>query len=177
MRLGRLHSARPQVLDRRFKQLRRDALPALIGRDDEAHDRADVARGLAGDALELRLRRGMAPADYSTNAVGDQADRLGGAQELAARGAVLLLGPGRVVVDEAIHAETPGPVGVVRVRDHVEVVHDSVMLIWRDRTDRDFAHIRSLSHQLREKRDSTAAQVELRPSLGGSLALVVAVSL
>src|SRR5204862_6048297 len=46
---------------------------------DEAHDRADVARGLAGDALELRLRRGMAPADDATKAVGDQAVRLGGA--------------------------------------------------------------------------------------------------
>src|SRR5438552_3440146 len=134
------------MLDRRLKELRGDALAALIGSDDEAHDRANITGGFARDALELRLRRGVAPANDATEAVCDEAVRFRGAQELAARRAVLLLGPRWVVIDEPLHAEAPRPVGVVRVRDHVEVVHDRVVLFGADRTDRDFAHIGSLSH-------------------------------
>src|SRR5438093_273959 len=105
------------MVDRRVEELRRDPLPPLIGRDDEAHDRADVARGLAGNALELRLRGGMAPAHEATEAVGDEAVRFGGSQELAARGAVLLLGPLLVIIDESFHTKAARPVRVIRVGD------------------------------------------------------------
>src|SRR5438094_682171 len=57
------------MLDRRIKELRSDALAALIGSNDEAHDRADIARGFARNAFELRLRRGVAPANDATEAV------------------------------------------------------------------------------------------------------------
>src|SRR5436305_672656 len=91
------------------------------------------------------------PTDASDQ-LGDGAVRFGGPQELAARGAVLLLAPGRVVIDEALHAETPGPVRVVRVRDHVEVVYDRVVLVGRDGPNRDVAHATSLSHRRDQKR-------------------------
>src|SRR5207249_12281537 len=95
------------MLDRRIKQLRSDALAALIGSNDEAHDRADIARGFARNAFELRLRRGVAPANDATEAVCDEAVRFRGAKELAARRAVLLLGARWVIVDEPLHAEAP----------------------------------------------------------------------
>src|SRR5438067_3478565 len=134
------------MLDRRIKQLRSDALAALIGSNDEAHDRADIARGFARNAFELRLRRGVAPANDATEAVCDEAVRFRGAQELAARRAVLLLGARWVIVDEPLHAEAPRPVRVVRIRDHVEVEHHRVLLFLRDRTDRNAAPPRHLSH-------------------------------
>src|SRR5207247_7799607 len=147
------------MLDRRIKELRGDALAALIGSDDEAHDRPDVARGFARDALELRLRRGVAPANDATEAVCDEAVRFRGAQELAARGAVLLLGARWVVIDEPLHTEATRPVGVVRIRDHVEVVHDRVVLFGADRTDRNLAHVRSLSHVTRPQPESSCGRV------------------
>src|SRR5438477_7622017 len=123
--------------NRGLEQLRGDALAALVRRDDEAHDRADIARRLPGNALELRLRGGVTPADDATEAVGDEAVRLGGPQELAARGAVLLLGPGLVIVDKPLHTEATRPVGVVRIRYHVELVHHRAVLLWRNRAHRD----------------------------------------
>src|SRR5256885_9675304 len=47
--------------------------------------------------------------------------------QLAARRAVLRFGSRLVVIDQALHAEASRPVRVVRVRDHVEVVHDRVV--------------------------------------------------
>ena len=139
------------MVDRRFQELCRDALAALIGRDDEADDRADVRGAVARDAFELSLGRRVAPADDTTQAIRDEPVRPRGAQELATRRAILLLGPGLVVVDDALHAEAFGPVRVVGVRDQVEVVHDRVVLVGRDWSDRNFAHTTSLSHRPDQK--------------------------
>src|SRR2546428_4317524 len=99
------------MLDGRFEQLRRDALTALVGSNDKADDRADVHGTVAWDTFELGLRRGVAPAHDATKAVRDQAVCFGGAQELAAGRAILLLSPRWVVVHEPLHAEAPRPVG------------------------------------------------------------------
>src|SRR2546423_12746252 len=97
------------MVDRRFEQLGRDSLAALIGSDDKANDRADVARGLTGNAFELRLRSRVAPAHDATEAVGNEPVCLGGPEEPAARGPILLLGPGRVVIDRALPGGTGRP--------------------------------------------------------------------
>src|SRR3984893_4482267 len=104
------------MVDRRIEQLCRDALAALIGSDDEAHDRANVRRAIPRDALELGLWRRMAPPDAAPGAIGNEAVVFRGEEELAARRAVLRLRPMLVVIDETLHKKTARPVRVVRVR-------------------------------------------------------------
>src|SRR5712691_9093080 len=101
------------MLERRIEQPRRDPLPPLIRGDDEADDRAQVARALARDALELRFGRRVAPPDDAPEAISDEAVRFGRADELTARRAVLCLRPVFVVIDEPFHAEAFRPVRVV----------------------------------------------------------------
>ena len=87
------------------------------------------------------LPRGVVPAAQDLL---QRQDRI--QKKLAARRPVLRFRALFVVLDELFHAEALRPVRVVRVRDHVEVMHDRVVLVRRDRPDRDFAHRPSLPH-------------------------------
>src|SRR5258705_5148406 len=134
------------MVERRVQELRRDPLWPLVRCDDETDDRADVRVSIARDRDELGFRRGVAPAHDAPQAIRDKPVGFRGFDQVASKGAVLLLRSRLVVVDDPFAAKTFRPVRVVCVRDHVEVVHDGVVLVGRNRPDGDFAHRPRLPH-------------------------------